>query len=250
MPNDWFQFKQFKVEQDLCAMKVSTDACIQGAWASRWLQLNQHATGGKILDIGTGTGLLSLMIAQFNLEWSIDAIELNKDAFLQAGKNFDSSPWANKLMAHHYSLNNYLRKLESRLEYQLYDFIICNPPFFHNHLQAQQKARNDARHSISLSKEELASTVSLLLDEQGCFCVMYPQTEWNDWLQVSKDHGLHSLLTLEVKPKVAAQPNRIIGLFSKKYNQPSEAETLVIYEEDKNYTEQFKALLQPYYLAL
>jgi tRNA1Val (adenine37-N6)-methyltransferase len=249
MPNDWFQFKQFKIDQDLCAMKVSTDACIQGAWASKWLQLN-HPVGAKVLDIGTGTGLLSLMIVQLNPGSSIDAIELNNDAFLQAKQNFSSSPWANTLTAHHYSLNDYLVKLASDQHDKLYDFIICNPPFFHNHLQAQQKARNDARHSISLSKEELAHAASLMLSEQGFFCVMYPQTEWNDWLQVSKDHGLYSLLTLEVKPKAAVVPNRIIGLFSKKNNQHSETETLVIYEGDKSYTEQFKTLLQPYYLAL
>lgn len=250
MPNDWFQFKQFRIEQDLCAMKVSTDACIQGAWASKWLQLNRPAAGSKILDIGTGTGLLSLMLAQLNPENSIDAIELNRDAFLQAKQNFSSSSWANKLMAHHCSLNDYLVESEHDQENKLCDFIICNPPFFHNHLQAQQKARNDARHSISLSKEELAHAVSVLLYEHGFFCVMYPQTEWGDWLKTSQDHNLYPLFTIEVKPKASMIPNRIIGLFSKKDNQLSKTETLVIYEEDKSYTGQFKALLQPYYLAL
>jgi tRNA1Val (adenine37-N6)-methyltransferase len=194
--------------------------------------------------------LLSLMLAQLNADSSIDAIELNNDAFLQAKQNFSSSPWTNRLTAHYYSLNDYLVKLRSDGGNKLYDFIICNPPFFHNQLQAQQKARNDARHSISLSKEELAHTVSLLLNEEGFFCVMYPQTEWSDWLQVSNDHSLYPLLTMEVKPKVSMAPNRIIGLFSKKDNQPSETETLVIYEEDKSYTKLFKTLLQPYYLAL
>lgn len=250
MPNDWFQFKQFKIEQDLCAMKVSTDACIQGAWAAGWLELNHPAVGLKILDIGAGTGLLSLMLVQLNPESSVDAIEINDDAFLQAKQNFSSSPWGNKLTAYHYNLNDYLVKSEDARGSKLYDFIICNPPFFHNHLQAQQKARNDARHSISLSKEELGHAVSVLLQEQGFFCVMYPQTEWSDWLQISNDHNLYPLITIEVKPKASMAPNRIIGLFTKKDNQRSETETLVIYEGDKNYTEQFKALLQPYYLSL
>lgn len=231
-------------------MKVSTDACIQGAWASCWLRQHHYDSDAKILDIGTGTGLLSLMLLQLNSGDNIDAIELNKDAFLQAKKNFNSSPWAGQLTAHHCSLNDYLLKLAGDPGNKQYDFIICNPPFFHNHLQAQQKARNDARHSISLSKGELAQAVSLLLDEQGLFCVMYPGTEWNDWLQVGEKHGLYALLTMEVRPKATVQPNRIIGLFSKKNNQPSETETLVIYKEDKNYTGQFKALLRPYYLAL
>lgn len=231
-------------------MKVSTDACIQGAWASSWLQQHRHNGNVKILDIGTGTGLLSLMLLQLNPGNRVDAIELNEDAFLQAKKNFSSSPWTDKLAAYHLSLNEYIAKLRESPEHKRYDFIICNPPFFHNHLQAQQKARNDARHSISLSKGDLAHAVSLLLAAQGLFCIMYPCTEWDDWLQVGKDHDLYALSTIEVKPKITTQPNRVIGLFSKKNNQPSETETLVIYEEDKNYTEQFKALLQPYYLAL
>jgi tRNA1Val (adenine37-N6)-methyltransferase len=250
MPNDWFQFKQFRIEQDLCAMKVSTDACIQGAWASSWLQQHCYNSDVKILDIGTGTGLLSLMLLQLHPGSSVDAIEVNEDAFLQANKNFSSSPWTDKLAVYHNSLNEYVAKMGNAPKNKQYDFIICNPPFFHNHLQAQQKARNDARHSISLSKDDLARAVSSLLDEQGLFCVMYPCTEWNDWLQVSKDHGLYALSTIEVRPRVTTKPNRVIGLFSKKNNQPSETETLVIYEENKNYTEQFKALLQPYYLAL
>jgi tRNA1Val (adenine37-N6)-methyltransferase len=231
-------------------MKVSTDACIQGAWASRWLQQHRHSGDVKILDIGTGTGLLSLMLLQLNPGSSMDAIELNENAFLQARKNFNSSPWSDKLVVYHHSLNDYVAKSGNGLEHKQYHFIICNPPFFHNHLQAQQKARNDARHSISLSKADLAHAVSILLDAKGFFCVMYPCTEWNDWLQVGKDHDLYALSTIEVRPKAKMQPNRVIGLFAKKNNQPSETETLVIYEEDKNYTEQFKALLQPYYLAL
>ena len=231
-------------------MKVSTDACIQGAWASRWLQQHHYSSNAKILDIGTGTGLLSLMMLQLNPGDNIDAIELNSDAFLQAKKNFSSSPWVDQLAVYHHSLNAYLVKLAGDPGNKQYDFIICNPPFFHNHLQAQQKARNDARHSISLSKGDLAHAVSLLLDGQGIFCVMYPCTEWDDWLRVGRDHGLYALSAIEVRPKATMQPNRVIGLFSKQNNQRSETETLVIYEEDKNYTEQFKALLQPYYLAL
>src|SRR6218665_3507359 len=151
-------------------MKVSTDACIQGARAAAW-PLPEPA---RILDIGTGTGLLSLMLVQRYPGSHIDAVELNPDAFMQAERNFRISPWHTNLHANQGSLQDYARRDSP----DRYGFIICNPPFFHNHLQAQQQARNDARHSIALSKEELAETVSFLLREQGVFCVMYPQTEW------------------------------------------------------------------------
>jgi tRNA1Val (adenine37-N6)-methyltransferase len=246
MPNDWFQFKQFKIDQDRCAMKVSTDACIQGAWAAAWLAGHTAGRGIELLDIGAGTGLLSLMVAQQNTDSIITAIELNEDAFAQAEINKNASPWKENIITVHSSLQDF-----SIAENQgKFDFIICNPPFFHNHLQAQEKARNDARHSISLSKEELAKAVSELLADDGVFCVMYPQTEWNDWLQVSCEHGLYEELTLHVKPKATVEPNRVIGLFRKKNNQHPQNETLVIYEEDKSYTPQFIKLLAPYYLAL
>lgn len=227
-------------------MKVSTDACIQGAWAAQWLSARSALPRRKVLDIGTGTGLLSLMIVQVNRGITIDAIELNQEACAQAAENFHASPWREKLTAFHKDLNTFAATVPRNT----YDFIICNPPFFHNHLQAQQKERNDARHSISLSKHELAPAVSLLLQEHGVFCVLYPQSEWADWLKAGREAGLYPFFCLEVRPKATAETNRIVGLFAKKNNQVPETETLVIYEEDKKYTEAFIRLLRSYYLAL
>lgn len=245
MPNDWFQFKQFKIHQDKCAMKVSTDACIQGAWAAQEFS-RKIKDDCRILDIGTGTGLLSLMIAQALPQAHIDAIEINEDAFLQAGSNFEQSPWKQQLKAHRTSLTDFTAFKGNKAAY---DCVICNPPFFQAHLESQTKARNDARHSQALSKDELAQSAAALLKDDGLFCVMYPATEWDKWLNVATQHGLHNLHPLNVRPNALVQPNRIIGLFSKRAGMPLPAHELIIYEADKSYTHDMKLLLKDYYLA-
>jgi tRNA1Val (adenine37-N6)-methyltransferase len=245
MPNDWFQFKQFAIQQDRCAMKVSTDACIQGAWAAGQLY-KTGAQAPSVLDIGTGTGLLSLMLAQLNSGAAFDAIELNKDAARQAAENFSASPWSNRFNLHHTSLADFYASYTGKQ----YDFIVCNPPFFHNQLQAPGQARNVARHSISLGKEELAGTAAGLLKATGRLCVMYPASEWADWEKTAVLHGLYPQAVLAVQPNSAAAPNRMIGLFGKEKESLIAKEQLVIYEQDKGYTPAFARLLQPYYLKL
>lgn len=249
MPNDWFQFKQFTVRQDRCAMKVSTDACIQGAWAALQVQQltgEQDATG-RILDIGTGTGLLSLMLAQLSPNACYEAIELNREAWEQAAANFEASPWTKQIKAYLLPLASFLQAQEASPG--KYDFIICNPPFFHNQLQASSKTRNEARHSVTLSKKELALAVALLLEDKGQFCVMYPASEWADWLQTANKEELYPAHILKVHPRANLAANRVIGIFSKEDIDVVQ-EQLVIYEEDKSYTASFRNLMQPYYLAL
>lgn len=227
-------------------MKVSTDACIQGAWAARQVQqyYGQKETF-RLLDIGTGTGLLSLMLAQLHATATVEAIELNKEAYEQALENFVASPWKDRLDVKHTSLADFLQTTKTPRKY---DLIICNPPFFHNQLQAPLQARNEARHSISLSKEALAAAVARLM-EQGMFCVMYPEREWEDWMQAAKAAGLFCNHLLEVQPRPDLAVNRMIGFFSKK-PAITVKEHLLIYEADKSYTSAFRRLLQPYYLAL
>ena len=241
MANNYFQFKKFTVRQDKCAMKVSTDACIQGAWAARYF--SKH-TIQHVLDIGTGTGLLSLMLAQQLSTAAISAIEINEQACEQARENFNLSPWHNRLDAQHSSLQNFMLGNEGK-----YDVIICNPPFFHNQLQSAQKERNDARHSVSLDKEQLAIGVSTLLTREGSCCVLYPESEWNDWLRVAKKYGLFAEAILKIKPKLNTPPNRVIGIFSKQKQTVTESE-FIIYHAEKNYTAQFIELMQSYYLNL
>ncbi|KAA5536913.1 methyltransferase [Taibaiella lutea] len=246
MPNDWFQFKQFKVHQEKCAMKVSTDACIQGAWAAAEFAALCKPEA-KVLDIGTGTGLLTLMLAQAMPDAHFDAIEINEDAYLQAVSNFEASDWKQHLNTFHTSLSDFAGTAESTSKY---DFIICNPPFFQNHLESQSKARNDARHSQSLSKQELADAVAGLLKTDGVFCVMFPETEWDNWLSAMKEHGFALLKQLTVQPSISTKPNRTIGLIAKKDTQSLIKVGLTIYNDDRNYTASMRLLLKDYYLKL
>jgi len=245
MANDWFQFKQFRVSQDLCAMKVSTDACIQGAWAAQRLyQLPVAAP--RVLDIGTGTGLLTLMLAQAVPSGSYDAIEINGQAYRQAVANFGQSRWKNALRTFHASLSVFT---EAAINHGIYHFIICNPPFFHKHLESQAKARNDARHSQSLGKPELATAIAQLLAPSGKSCVLFPASEWGHWLEQAAAQGLYPDEVLYVRPKPGHAANRVIGIFSKEAKRPPSTSELVIYKTEKQYTPQMRSLLQDYYLA-
>jgi tRNA1Val (adenine37-N6)-methyltransferase len=246
MPNDWFQFKQFKIHQDKCAMKVSTDACIQGAWAAKQLKVLYPDSHPDVLDIGTGTGLLSLMLAQTLPTAHIIAIEINEAAYLQASSNFDDTDFGKQIQASHTSLKTFVEQPSNKGKYH---FIICNPPFFQNHLESTEKARNDARHSQSLSKEELAIAATELLHSGGQFCVMFPASEWENWMKTAKQNGLHLNHSLHVKPKPDQASNRIIGIFSKQSSFDTPITALVIYNSERQYTTEMQHLLKDFYLA-
>lgn len=241
MANDWFQFKQFRVQQDRCAMKVSTDACIQGAVAAAYCAAHKAT---RALDIGSGTGLLSLMLAQQNPDLQIDALELDEAAYRQALENSRHSPWAQRIRLWHTALQDFKPTQDSG-----YDFIVCNPPFFHNHLQAAQQQRNQARHSISLTKEELATAIRQLLAHEGLCCIMYPANEWGAWQEAALQEGLFAQQLLYVKPTPGKAPNRIIGCYGKAPFNVQETD-LVIYAAPQVYSTPFRQLLQAFYLHL
>lgn len=239
MANDWFEFKQFRIQQDRCAMKVSTDACIQGTVAAAY-SAEHHAR--RALDIGAGTGLLSLMMAQQNKNLHIDALELDEAAYGQANENCQASPWADRIRVRHTALQDFVPE-------EAYDFIVCNPPFFHNQLQAARQQRNQARHSVTLTKEELATATAQLLTPQGQCCIMYPAQEWEAWQEAAQQQGLYAQHLLYVKPTADKTPNRIIGRYGREaVTLPTEE--LVIYSEPKIYTDAFRQLMQPFYLRL
>lgn len=243
MSNNWFRFKKFTIEQAKTAMKVSTDACIQGAWLAQCCkQLNAYT----VLDIGTGTGLLSLMLAQEIKYTNITAIELDEAAATEADFNFAQSSFPN-LKALNISLQAFLHCKE---EWSRFSLIVCNPPFFHQHLKALVAERNAARHSDTLSKTDLADCVSSLLADDGVFCVLYPQSEWEAWLKVALSKGLHLQSVLFIYPNKNKPCNRVVGIFSKFLNIEPLTEHLIIYEAPGNYTAEFRALLSPYYLHL
>ena len=163
--NTFFQFKKFIIHQDKCAMKVCTDACLFGAYVANKLEADNFNLN-KILDIGAGTGLLSLMLAQKCYE-KIDAIELDENAFLQARKNIENSPFRNQIEI----LNVDILTFSAN---EKYDLIICNPPFFENQLKSDTAERNAAMHATTLSLLQLVQVIKSNLTLAGKAYLLLP----------------------------------------------------------------------------
>ena len=170
MSNDYFSFKQFTVHQDRCAMKVGTDGTLLGAWAKG---------GDRILDVGTGTGLIALMLAQRFPQAMVDAIDIDSDACLQAHENVVASPFADRVNVHHCRLQDFTpvipkEKWTDNESSLYYDAIVVNPPYFEQSLKAPDVQRSMARHTDSLSYRDLMNGVVRLLDTDGEFSVVIP----------------------------------------------------------------------------
>jgi tRNA1Val (adenine37-N6)-methyltransferase len=238
MSNSYFQFKQFLVQQDKAAMKVSTDACIQGAWTPVAKNVK------NVLDVGAGTGLLSLMLAQRNSQILVDAIELDAQASQQAQENFQASPWSDRISLLQGDVRSYCFD-------KLYDLIICNPPFFQNSLLGADADRNNVRHTLTLSYDDLFEAMKRTLNPIGYASVMLPSAEHVIWEELLAKNNWIAFKKLMVKPKDSFAPNRIISLCTADKNKMIEAdETLCIYNEDNTYTDDFSKLLSPFYLKL
>jgi tRNA1Val (adenine37-N6)-methyltransferase len=240
MPNSYFQFKQFTVQQDRSAMKVCTDACVQGAFTA-WNLAGAGNNIAQILDIGTGTGLLSLMLAQ-QLPAAITGIELDPAAAAQAQENFAASPWAERLRV----VPADIRELPAA---ELYDFIITNPPFYEGSLKSGDVLRNQAMHATSLGYRELLQSIAVHLRAEGRFSVLLPYAAFPAFRQLAADAGFFPQQVLEVKQSVRHDHFRVVGIFGRDKLQP-ELSSLIIYDENNVYTPAFRALLQPYYLYL
>ncbi len=238
MSNTYFRFKQFTVHQERCAMKVSTDACIFGAWTP-------VAEGVKnILDIGTGTGLLALMLAQRNADVCIDAIELDPDAAMQARQNIEQSPWRDRIQAIEGDVRNYPFSKK-------YDLIICNPPFFQNSLLGPDSARNNVRHNLSLSFEDLLNRLNALLSPKGYCSILLPVAEHGRWEQliIANGYTVFNKLLICLSGE-SAVPNRIASLCALQPAVEVTHQTLYIYKDKGLYTNDFRHLLSPFYLNL
>jgi len=237
MSNNYFAFKQFVVWQEACAMKVSTDACIQGAWTPLPDGI------GRVLDIGTGTGLLSLMLAQRLPEAQFDAIELDASAAGQASQNVAASPFANRIAVRHADANTW----EPR---SLYDLIICNPPFFSNSLKGPHAARNAARHTDALKPQSLIETLLRNLSTAGTASILLPPAEHEGFHKLSAVSGLYLQQFLQVRDREESRITRHVGIYSTTPAHEVPFEELHIKNPDGSYTPAFMDLLRPFYLNL
>jgi tRNA1Val (adenine37-N6)-methyltransferase len=243
MANSYFKFKQFTIQQDKCAMKVTTDACLFGALlADNIFALANTINTIHSLDIGTGTGLLSLMAAQKNNQINIDAIELDKSASEQATDNIDDSPWAERITVINENILSFVPGKQ-------YDFIFSNPPFFENDLKSADKAKNNAKHATSLGLLQLLQIVESLLTTAGAFSVLLPFNRIDYFIAESKKCGLH--LSKQVMVKQTDKHNFFRGIlfFNRTENNPVLSE-IIIKDTAHNYTPEFSAALKDYYLFL
>ncbi len=239
MPNNYFQFKEFTVQQEDCAMKVTTDACLFGAWAAMMMNSEQWAIN-NILDIGTGTGLLSLMLAQ-KATAQIHAVEIEEAAANQAAGNFSLSPWKDRLHVHPASIQQFSNR--STLQF---DFIITNPPFFDNDLKSESPKRNLALHGSSLSLEELLKAIKINLSPNGKLAILLPYHRTDYFIDLAEEFYLQKKALVKQTEK---HPYfRSMLLLSRM--QVTTKETEIIIKQNSRYSAAFTYLLEDYYLHL
>ncbi len=221
-------------------MKVCTDACVLGAYTAQ-LAEESKPVPQQILDIGTGTGLLSLMLAQ-KTNATIDAIEMNAAAAGQAGENFAQSPWANKLKVVNGSIQDFVTSKK-------YDLIISNPPFFEDDLRSGNASKNDAKHDSGLTLQELVLAIQQNLSEDGFATILLPYHRTDYFKQIAEQAGLfvNGVLLLQQSPKHNFFRS-IIVLGKQKSNYTEES--MLIHDEQRQYSPAFTALLKDYYLKL
>lgn len=235
-----FQFKQFTIRQDKTAMKVGTDGVLLGSWTPI------PETVFSILDIGAGTGLIALMLAQRSFAEQIDAIEIDEDAYEQCVENFEESPWNDRLFCYHAGLDEFTDEIEDR-----YDLIICNPPFFKPNNLIEDEARSKARFYDILPFDELVKSASILLAEDGIFSVIIPFEEEENFLKLAESESLFPIKITHVKGTPTAKIKRSLIAFSKT-NNPEKlvTDTLTLEIERHEYTPEFKELVKDFYLKL
>ncbi len=236
MANSFFHFKQFTVHQNNSVMKVCTDSCILGAWTAL-----RTDTAKRILDIGTGTGLLSLMLAQGS-EAKIYGIESDPCAAGQARENILQSPWADRIDIMEADVRNHRPEI-------LYDFIICNPPFYSADLQSPDKRKNQAKHEESLTLEELMNVISSCLSPDGRFSILLPFQRKDYFLALAKRSGFFRKEDLILRQTPMHSPFRYISLFGFAEEPESVSHELVIKENSGKYSEQMHQLMIGYYSA-
>ena len=240
MANTYFQFKQFKIEQQNCAMKVCTDACLFGAILAEKIYREQNKVS-NLLDIGTGTGLLSLQVAQKN-SISIDAVEIDRDSYEQAQQNFSNSPWSEKLRIYNTDILDFVADKK-------YDCIISNPPFYEGDLKSDNSKKNAAKHDSTLKLEQLFKVIEEHLSPPGYFAVLLPYQRVDYFITLAADFNYKVQEKWMIRPTDAHPFFRGILFFSLAKTEIITKE-ISIKDSTGNYTAEFVDLLKEYYLQL
>ena len=236
--NKPFKFKQFNIQQDRCAMKIGTDGVLLGAWTS--LKKNP----ATILDIGAGTGLIALMLAQRSGAETIDALEIDEDAYEQCVENFETSEWGDRLFCYHAGLDEFMGEIEDK-----YDLIVSNPPFYTEEVSSGNSSRDIARQNQSLPFDELLAGVSILLAQTGVFSSIIPFKEEIQFIELAAKIGLHPNRITRVKGHPTSEIKRSLLEFSF-HESELLADELIIEIERHQYTKEYIKLTKTFYLKM
>ena len=234
-----FQFKQFSLEQDRCAMKIGTDGVLLGAWTP--IKNNPFS----ILDIGAGTGVIALMLAQRSNAEQIDAIEIDENAYEQCVENFEASPWSDRLFCFHAGLDEFIEDPEDE-----YDIIISNPPFYSEDFKTDNYQRDLARFQDALPFEDLVEAADLLLSENGVFAVIIPYKEEERFIDLCAEVELFPVKVTRVKGSHNTPIVRSLVAFKRYELSVLDADELVIEINRHEYTEDYINLTKDFYLKM
>ncbi len=234
-PAKVFHFKQFSITQDGCGMPVSTDGVLLGSWFSA-------DKAERILDIGTGTGLVALMAAQRFPDATIDAIDINSEAIRAAQYNITQSPWHQRIQLQQTDVLNPNFVTD-------YDVVVCNPPYFTSGETAQNQARATARHTVSLTHENLIDRCSGLLNVCGRASFILPFNEGTAMIEYALTLGWFLSRYCAVRPTPAKPVSRLLFELSKEKTEPEAKQELTIQQQGK-YSDEFVQLTQPFYLKM
>lgn len=237
--DNMFEFKQFTIQQDKCAMKVGTDGVLLGAWTPIDRPID------TILDIGSGTGLLALMMAQRTNAQEIDAIEIDQEAYIQSVENFEASPWADRLFCYHTDLETFANEMD-----QTYDLIISNPPFFTEDTNSQDPKRDLARNEQSLPFELLVEAVEYFLAPQGIFSVIVPIGQEEKIMHLAAQYHIYPFKVTRVKGTEDTPIKRSLIAFSRDLINQIPLNDLVLEEKRHTYTAEYQDITKDFYLKL
>ena len=253
-----FKFKQFSVMQDQCAMKIGTDGVLLGGWVCKKNKednKNAEFIEQNILDIGTGTGVIALQMAQEFPNAQIDAIELVPQAYLQAVENFENSSWSDRLFCYH----AYFQEFVNEIDDIKYDLIISNPPFFNEDTKTLDKSRNTARFEENLPLEDLLTGANHLLSEKGNLAIIIPYHREELFISFAKKHSDLQILNItRVKGNKKSSPKRSLlwfvkntrnGIMIEQSHNPI-IDELTIEIERHQYTKDYKELVKGFYLKM
>lgn len=237
-----FKFKQFEIAQDKCAQKIGTDAVLLGAWAK------PQEKPFSVLDIGTGTGVIALMMAQRFSRAQVDAIEIDDHAFEQATANFENSPYGDRLFCYHAAFQEFYEEVEER-----YDLIISNPPFFDGKLERDSsiidEKRQQARFDDALPFEELVYGVYQLLDTNGTFACIIPSDREKEFLRITTHFQLFVTRKTYVRGTEDSAVKRVLMEFRFRESELETSE-LIIEKSRHDYTQDYIDLVKDFYLKM